>query len=625
MACIPNFKVLSLFDGFTKGKLFAVTLLILCSLAVAYTTSMFAPAVLENENVGVLTAISLNVTPGTGNVVISGPSAVGSSTLQSAQQAVSYATSYLNVNKALYNFNYSFLNSSNVSGPSGGLALTLLAVSGIEHKQLARNFTVTGTIGADGSVGLVGGVYDKVAAAKNGSERYILVPYSPNTSLESLIYYVSQQSFNIPVVPVSNISQALQFAFGSPTAVPLSINLTVNYHANLLSNYTPSCTGCNLSAFSQLVNSTFSFAQGIEENISGNLGSSKQSLLNNLQQYNQIASKGYLYTAADLAFLDAISAYTLQNSQNLTLDSTQSLIDNASFYCSSIVPPQMTNTNYEYVAGGKLRQLWANITIQDAQKTLNASQTTDDYIQTAYVLAPAIAWCNGASSMYSIAYSLGGNSVIVSSAIKQKAAALMANASKFGSGLYYQSAQRAYSSGDYATALYAATYANAFGQPIPAATNAELMNITAADLANSTTGIWPSQFAAQSVFYSNEASFTANASSMKNYLTQAYTTSLLAKDLSYANSALQNTFAVLNVTPNTSSPVLSSQLANALNSLESSVTQVYAVLLVESVLLLVVLMTLIVLVLQNRPKAATDIKNMTQHQRIRTRRRKRRS
>ena len=607
-----------------KEKLFALTLLLICSIAIAYTTSMFAPAVLENQNMGILTGISLNVTPGNGNVFVRGPTVVGQSTLQSAQQAVAYATSYLNVKESQYNFNYSFTNSSNVSGPSGGLALTLLAISGIEHKPLARNFTVTGTIGSDGSVGPVGGVYDKISAAENGSMHYVLVPYSPNHSLESLTYYVAQQSFKIPVVLVSNVSQALQYAFGSSKVTPYTLNLTTNYHASSLPTYAPSCTSCNSSAFSQLVNSTFSHEQIIIGNMSSSFSAQKQSLLNNLQQYGTIAGKGYLYTAADLAFLDSINAYTLENSQNLTLNSTQNLIDNASFYCSSLLPPQMTNTNYEYVAGGELRQLWANITIQSAQKVLNSSQTTDDYIQAVFTLAPAVAWCNGAASMYSIAYSLGGNSVIVSPAIKHKAAALMTNASKFGNGLYYQSAQQAYGSGDYATAFYAATYADVFGQPAPAAASAELLNMTTANLANATAGTWPSQFAAQSVFYSNEASFATNASQTKGYLMQAYTTSLLAKSLSNANYELKSTFTVLNVTPNTPSPVLSPQLVNELNSIESSVMQIHAVLLVESVLLLVVLMTLIALVLQNRPKTATNTTNTAQRQRVRARRRRRR-
>ena len=92
--------------------------------------------------------------------------------------------------------------------------MTLLTLSGIEQKPLFGNFTVTGTINPDGSVGTIGGVYDKIQAAKSVGSEFILVPYVNNTTSEYLLYYLSQQTYSTPVIEVKNITQAIPYAFG---------------------------------------------------------------------------------------------------------------------------------------------------------------------------------------------------------------------------------------------------------------------------------------------------------------------------------------------------------------------------------------------------------------------------
>ena len=84
------------------------------------TASIAAPAVIPNSG-GALTLINLTVIGGTGNVTVVGPATVGSSTLQSAQEAAQYASAYLGLNFNNYNFTYTIESAdSNVTGPSGG-------------------------------------------------------------------------------------------------------------------------------------------------------------------------------------------------------------------------------------------------------------------------------------------------------------------------------------------------------------------------------------------------------------------------------------------------------------------------------------------------------------------------
>src|SRR5271157_4168579 len=167
----------------TKLLLIFLTLSSLAAVSGAYVTQIHASAVLEGAYQGLLTVISLNVTPGNGSVGFDGSANVSPSTLASAQAAVQYASSYLAINSMLYNFTYNIENATgDVSGPSGGLAFTLLAISGVGQKRLAQNFSVTGTIQPDGTVGLIGGIYDKISAAKKGGMGYMLVPAAPDSS-----------------------------------------------------------------------------------------------------------------------------------------------------------------------------------------------------------------------------------------------------------------------------------------------------------------------------------------------------------------------------------------------------------------------------------------------------------
>lgn len=65
-----------------------------------------------------------------------------------------------------------------IGGPSAGLSLTLSLIDKLSPKGLAKgnDIAVTGTINADGSVGPIGGVRQKVAAVRNAGSHYFLVP-----------------------------------------------------------------------------------------------------------------------------------------------------------------------------------------------------------------------------------------------------------------------------------------------------------------------------------------------------------------------------------------------------------------------------------------------------------------
>jgi len=546
---------------------------------------IYAPAVLTQSNQGILSLFYLNVTTGNGTVTISGPSSVGESTLISAQTGVAYACKYLGLNVSDYNFSYVIEDKNvSVSGPSGGLAFTLDAISALSHKPLLHNFTLTGTINPDGSVGEIGGIYDKVAAAKTHKLKFVLVPYVENGSFEDLLYYVTQQTFGIPLVEVKNASQAFAYATGLMAPHPLTYNTYTNYYVDKVPYANLSCLYCNLSTFQNLISFTFGFVNKSIDAIPNNYSAIKSELRDTMQEYATISKKGYLYTAADLAFLIYPQAFMLANANNASKSAAANLISNVSTYCSSLVPSQMTNSNYEYVIGGELRQELGDITASNAATILNSSETSDGIFESLYTAGEAYGWCLAASDMYSIADSMGGVPVQESPLLKGYASMLIQNASRFGSSIYLQSAINLYNNGNYPAAIYAGTYATIFDKPIiNNYTPSEYISIEQALINDSTYGIWPNQFAKSAIFYINEYNVTRNES----YLANAYSLALLASKLSSMNKLINSTFILQ---PNQTYPY---------TNISSEIEQIYSILILILVVLFAILIILIMLLLRN--------------------------
>jgi len=588
------------------GLTFALVALLLLSTPYASFVGgayIYAPAVLTQSNKGILSLFYLNVTTGDGVVKISGPSYVDGSTLSSAQIGVAYACKYLGLNMSDYNFSYIIEDKNvSVSGPSGGLAFTLDAISALSHKPLLHNFTLTGTINLDGSVGEVGGIYDKVAAAKMHNLKFMLVPYVENGSFENLLYYVAQQTFGIPLVEVKNASQAFAYATGLRAPYPLTYNTYANYYVDKIPYANLSCLYCNLSGFQNLTSFTFGFVNRSIDSIPNSYSLIKSELSNAMQEYSAISEKGYLYTAADLAFLIYPQAFMLANANNANKSAATNIISNVSAYCSSLVPPQMTNSNYEYVIGGELRQELGTITSGNAATILNSSETSDGVFESLYTAGEAYGWCLAASDMYSIAASMGGVPVQGSPLLKNYASKLIQNASEFGSSIYLQSAINFYNNGNYPAAIYAGTYASIFDRPtISNYTPSEYISIEKALIDNSTYGVWPNQFAKSAIFYINEYNITRNESNLAN----AYSLALLASKLSSANKLINSTF------------ILQPNQTYSYNNISSEIEQIYSILLIILIVLFAILIVLILLLLRNPCNAQSEqFKEGTSNKRI---------
>jgi PDZ domain-containing protein len=117
--------------------------------------------------------------------------------------------------------NYDFpvdisIDTSNIGGPSAGLAMTLEIVDKLTPGDLTGglNVAVTGTIDADGNVGEIGGISQKAVAARRAHAQLFLVPKcadtSPDSPCERGIARAKERIGDAPIVPVGSLDEALR-------------------------------------------------------------------------------------------------------------------------------------------------------------------------------------------------------------------------------------------------------------------------------------------------------------------------------------------------------------------------------------------------------------------------------
>lgn len=101
------------------------------------------------------------------------------------------------------------IDSGAVGGPSAGLAFTLAVLDQLTEGELTggAQVAVTGTIGADGAVGPVGGVLQKTAAVRSLGVDAFLVPAGLRE--EELAAIMDRAGDDLEIIPVETLEEAL--------------------------------------------------------------------------------------------------------------------------------------------------------------------------------------------------------------------------------------------------------------------------------------------------------------------------------------------------------------------------------------------------------------------------------
>ncbi len=315
-------------------------------------SSMRVPAVDASGN-GVLTNVSVDVKPGTGKVFVDVFPFFTVETQQSSRSAASAAAELAKTDRTSHDFFYEIhANAELVDGPSGGLPLALLTYAELSGSKMRRDLAATGTIGADGSVGKVGGVFEKAVASGKNGVKVFLVPIGQATQDGVDLTTYAPAKWGLQVIEVRNLAEAAQLAFtpeGSALEVPTRVlpDLSVEKVA-------PSASTEPFRLITEKVVGRTEAAVGkLEKN--GALYKVGKSQAN-ASRY--LLTQGYYYSAANTAFLTKISAESalLLNSSD---DELKARLEAAIRRANGMTGPAMTTANFEWAIGSQLRKYWA--------------------------------------------------------------------------------------------------------------------------------------------------------------------------------------------------------------------------------------------------------------------------
>ncbi|MBI3413175.1 MAG: hypothetical protein HY051_03790 [Candidatus Aenigmarchaeota archaeon] len=142
----------------------------------SYAT-MLIPAVDETGE-GIVTNLTVQVKLGSGRSLVDINNLFfWVDTQNSIRTAKDVAQKFTGADLKNYDIIYSIVaNASAVEGPSAGAAIAIATIAALENKNLKRDAMITGTINPDGSIGKVGDVMAKAAAAKSFNATLFLIP-----------------------------------------------------------------------------------------------------------------------------------------------------------------------------------------------------------------------------------------------------------------------------------------------------------------------------------------------------------------------------------------------------------------------------------------------------------------
>lgn len=185
---------------------------------------------------GTVMNITVDIREGQGLVLVNTAIPTGVDFQTSAKTAVMVAQEYTRADLSKKDIIFSISSKNNedlqaVDGPSAGMAMAVLLVLEIQDREIPDTVLMTGTIRQDGSMGQVGGIFEKAdAAAKTGANTFI-VPRGLGTvyvqecqeSREGPFVYrscksepkplspIMEELYGMKVVEASNLIEVLEY------------------------------------------------------------------------------------------------------------------------------------------------------------------------------------------------------------------------------------------------------------------------------------------------------------------------------------------------------------------------------------------------------------------------------
>ena len=374
------------------NKCFLLILALLASSVLAVCVpmqrSLYVPAVI-NENYSDMLKINVNTQPGAGEAYISVGPTIGTYTQESEKTAADVAYRIADSRDCDVMLKIETPENVNkIDGPSAGAAMTLLILSALQQNTLRSDFSITGTIEEDGSIGPVGGVPLKTEAVANLGKKLFLVPDLDST--DNALVLVMQRYYNVTVVKVDTIEEAYDIAKNRsmPSSNIVLVNETVPSFRNASLNHKYS------DYFANVAEMMIDDSEETILNISTRQPNAEGNMISRLEVAKAAKETGNYYTAANTVFLLSIDSNVLDYSEENVILHGENVVDCIDNFELNDVENSAVD-NFELAAAANLRYLWAIKKMPTDYSAETLTMKLKEYSDTLY----AENWCNAARNM----------------------------------------------------------------------------------------------------------------------------------------------------------------------------------------------------------------------------------
>jgi len=143
-----------------------------------------------------------------------------SSAKSSVENVLTVLKKFLGINSDDYDIHLNFPGGMPIDGPSAGIAIATAIYSAIKNSPISSDIAMTGEMSIRGKVKPVGGVVEKVEAARLAGVKKILIP---KDNWQELF-----EEMEVEVIPVEDINQVIEMVFNKKVEEPVDIQLQNN-------------------------------------------------------------------------------------------------------------------------------------------------------------------------------------------------------------------------------------------------------------------------------------------------------------------------------------------------------------------------------------------------------------
>jgi len=188
------------------------------------------------EGEGVVSTLTVEIKPGNGRILMDTNVLTGFYTQYSLKKAVQVAENITKFDLSNHDviFSVDSENTEAIDGESAGAAITLALIAAINGYEIPEDITITGTINENGTIGHVGGLFEKAeAAAKSGINLFLLPDGQSNVVIYRPLYKIDffgrsivitrpikidlvkymDENYNMKVIEVATIEDAIKYVF----------------------------------------------------------------------------------------------------------------------------------------------------------------------------------------------------------------------------------------------------------------------------------------------------------------------------------------------------------------------------------------------------------------------------